>query len=250
MSICYISPDNTNVLVSTANQIESMTIQMTCMMDVDRIVLSGVDHDHNTFIMIKIPCKTNISEGKQHILTTTSTELSACFNTYLEGMDIYEVSNIGWKLSNNKVLQGSPDMHEYIRKDMGLCKKETTRNESMRVCTKKLLSCILYTSLCESLVTITRDSDGRLSFDTCGELLAMQIQLNDCIYKNTGAVSCTCVFKYIRSLLPSLQKYETVNINIVNEKFVNVFTDDSTLNILFFHHTQHISKKRKFIETL
>lgn len=249
MKAYYITSDNTNILLSTINQLESMTLQITCILSKDQLSFVGVDHDHNTCIMVKIPCKTNNTKqggnADEYTLTTTSTELSKCFNTYLDGVNIQEANDTAWILSNNKVLRGNAGMPAYIRKDLKYMEVDK-QTESMKVCTKYLLSCILYTSLCESFVTISRTSDGRLHFDTCGELLAIHIQLNDYVYKPDGIASCTCIFKYTRSLLSSLHKYETVNIELVHEKFVRIFTDDSTLNMLFFHNIQKKKRKRNF----
>lgn len=242
MQSCYISRDNVVKILTGVNQIETMTLRVTCILKEDSISVVGVDHDHNTMVTMNAPCENPTKWGGH--MTTTSGLLSEFFSdlyTY-EGVYITRVSKTGWELSNGNVLTGTSVIPSYLVKDLVIMR--TSKKPHLVIGSSCLLQCFLNTSLCESLVEFSIDGDGIVRFNTCGELLAVELQLSKRATTSVKA-SCICVFKYIRSVLSTLQRYDTICLEIQDKSFIRLYTEDDSLDLLFFHHSVDKGRKRR-----
>lgn len=253
MSVCYIPPENVNMLLTVMNQFETITLRIVCMLSKTTISCMCVDHDRNMCIMSNIPCDNQLQTYES--IFVKSTEIVECMHSYLDGIHIIEANSNQWKLSNGRVITAVCKIPVYIQRDIKLLLTPTHENKNssvvIEISTQTLLSCFLYTAVCESNVTISFHKDGLLYFESCGELLALNISIHDYVVKHhtnqIDTITCTGVFKYIRAIVSTLQTYETLHVEIQNKSYTRIYTHDNNINSIFFHHTMKNERKRKYI---
>ena len=83
--------------------------------------------------------------------------------------------------------------------------------------TADFLLYVQHLSMCESAVNVSSQGPGHLRFEAEGELIAVVIQHAE-LDESAPVVCTSVVFKYIRAILPVLQRVDTLVVQIVPQQ--------------------------------
>jgi hypothetical protein len=202
--------------------------------------IQSVDHDATTVLTYTLPMEATGGYYTDNVKVYVKCEQVLHYIDRAHGNVNIEVSGGSWSLrdTTGQACVWSTVTKQPLPNTPSICVDHHDCMISMP--STDFLLYVQHITLCENYVRVSSHGMNDVTLESEGELISIQIQ-NQSIVQTGRVYSLLCTFKYIRAILPLIQKTEILNVCIThgNNLFFNIDVFPGTLCIVLKDMTPH-----------